>query len=78
MSLHEHFGANLKKRRIELGFTQAELASLVGVRRELIAAYEAGLNDNPTLKTIEKFADKMSCPALSLLLENENSIVSVK
>jgi transcriptional regulator with XRE-family HTH domain len=45
----------LKKLRVQRGWTQAEVASQVGVERTLIGNYEQGLN-YPAVPTLQKLA----------------------
>ncbi len=49
---------DLKKRRVELGLTQKELAKLAGVSQPLIARIESGDID-PRLSTIKKIFDAL-------------------
>jgi transcriptional regulator with XRE-family HTH domain len=55
--------------RKELGFTQKELANLVGIDQTMISDYERG-KFIPTQKTIDKFAKQ------GILIDLDNSLVS--
>lgn len=70
MALHDSFRANVRKRRLELNMTQAELAQKMGLSRPYIAEVELGRRV-PTLDTVEKFGKALDCPAVSLLLAEE-------
>ena len=52
----EIFASRLATLRKERRITQAELAEKVGVSRGIVAFYES-CKTNPTLETVEKFAD---------------------
>uniref|UniRef100_A0A7C5RDL7 XRE family transcriptional regulator n=1 Tax=Thermus caliditerrae TaxID=1330700 RepID=A0A7C5RDL7_9DEIN len=46
-------GSIIKRRRIELGLTQQEVAEQVGISRQYVAEIEAGRR-KPTLATLER------------------------
>jgi len=46
------FKDRLKKARNEAELTQLELANKCGKRREWVASYECGLDNNPTMDSI--------------------------
>jgi len=52
-------GAEIKKVRTDAGMTQAELASLIGVRQPAIVRIEQGQNV-PTWRTLEKIANALN------------------
>jgi transcriptional regulator with XRE-family HTH domain len=70
MALHEHFVTNLRRRRLELGMTQRQLADLVGVSHVFVSQIESG-KTGQTLDTIERFAKALRCAPLTLLVEPE-------
>jgi transcriptional regulator with XRE-family HTH domain len=47
---------NLRKLRVEKGFSQEKLARLADVANNTIIKIEAGKNQNPTLVTLKKIA----------------------
>lgn len=52
--------------RIERGLTQAQLAELVGVHKNIVYAWEAG-NFKPRGENLLKIADALNCEAKELL-----------
>ncbi|SDH81418.1 helix-turn-helix domain-containing protein [Halanaerobium congolense] len=60
------FGKNLKKARKNKGFTQNDLAEIVGVKRSTIAGYESK-NQEPSYKILRKISDALDCSIDSLL-----------
>jgi transcriptional regulator with XRE-family HTH domain len=74
MALHEHFVANVKRRRQELGLTQRELAEKLGVSKPYISQVEAGDNI-PTLGVVERFAKALKCSSITLLVTSEEAEV---
>jgi len=74
MPLNENFRVNLRKRRRELGLTQATVAERLGVSRERIAQVEAG-EGSPSLDLVERFAVALNCSPVTLLLDSELSTV---
>ena len=52
--------------RIERGLTQAQLAELVGVHKNIVYAWEAG-NFNPRGANLLKIADALDCDAKELI-----------
>ena len=52
--------------RIERGLTQAQLAELVGVHKNIVYAWEAG-NFNPRGANLLKIADVLDCDAKELI-----------
>jgi transcriptional regulator with XRE-family HTH domain/molybdate-binding protein len=58
-------GNRLRRRRAELGLTQAELALSAGVSRQLVAAVEAGVN-TPAVDAALRLAGTLECSAEEL------------
>ena len=52
--------------RIERGLTQAQLAELVGVHKNIVYAWEAG-NFNPRGENLLKIADALDCDAREVI-----------
>lgn len=65
-------GNNLKVARITAGFTQEELADLVGVTRQTIGLIEAG-KYNPSLKLCLLLAKHTDTPLNDLFWEMEET-----
>lgn len=72
MTLRENFRDNLRRRRRELGMTQEDVAKRLGVHRPQVAQAEAGEN-SPTLDMVERYAKALDCPALTLLVAQEEA-----
>jgi transcriptional regulator with XRE-family HTH domain len=72
MSLRENFRENLRRRRKELGLTQQDVATRMSIARPQVAQAEAGQN-SPTLDMVERYAKALECPALTLLVANEEA-----
>jgi transcriptional regulator with XRE-family HTH domain len=60
------FGENLKKARKNKGFTQKELAEIVGVKRPTVAGYESK-DQEPSYKILNKISAALDCSIDSLL-----------
>ena len=68
------FANKLRQLRIEKGLTQAELASMIGVKHSVISFYEVG-DRVPSPKVIKKLAATLHVSADYLLgIENHPSI----
>jgi len=64
------FADRLATLRKEHRITQVELAEKVGVSRGIVAFYES-CRTNPTVETVEKFADFFGVPVTYLLEEKD-------
>ncbi|WP_405136012.1 helix-turn-helix domain-containing protein [Nocardia sp. NBC_01388] len=51
-------GASVRRRREELGLTQAELAERAGLKQPAVARFEAG-GTMPTIPMLERFAEAL-------------------
>lgn len=61
------FAANVRRRRLELGISQEELAERAGVHRTYIGMLERS-EKNATLYSIERLADALEVEPATLLL----------
>ena len=66
------FGENLKKARKNKGFTQKDLAEIVGVKRSTIAGYESK-NQEPSYEVLKKIAKALDCSIDTLLAVDYNN-----
>ena len=64
--LQQVFGANVRRRRLELGITQGELARRAGVPQPNISDIENG-KQSPTFPTLARIAEALSIPPSHLL-----------
>jgi len=69
---HERVGNHLKKHRINLGLTQAQLAELVGVARVSIIAIEKG-RFLPTIETALQISKALGVPIEQIFWLKENT-----
>ena len=53
-------GENIKKVRKKRGLSQDKLSKLADVTHTTLAKIEAGKNDNPTIKTLQKIAKALN------------------
>lgn len=60
------FAANVRRRRIELGLSQEQLAELAGVHRTYVGMLERG-EKNVTIYNIERIASALATPPSNLL-----------
>ncbi len=60
-------GIRIKQLRKEMGWTQAELASKLGLKDSAIAKYEKGRVENMKRDTIAKMADLFGCSPVYLM-----------
>jgi transcriptional regulator with XRE-family HTH domain len=67
------FGANLKKYRKGKGFTQEDLAKMLGISRQAVVSYENGRRE-PSLMTLIKIANCLCVSTDRLLSRDEYSI----
>ncbi|MCA9835127.1 MAG: helix-turn-helix transcriptional regulator [Thermomicrobiales bacterium] len=64
--LQQVFGRNLRRLRLERGYSQEDFAELLGVHRTYLGSVERG-ERNPTLRTVERFAGDLGVDAVRLL-----------
>jgi transcriptional regulator with XRE-family HTH domain len=68
MALGKKFGASLRKRRLQRGWSQEKFAEIAGLHRTYISGIERGIR-NPTLTIIAQIADALEVPPATLLRE---------
>lgn len=66
------FAANVRRRRLELGLSQEQLAELAGVHRTYVGMVERS-EKNVTIYNIERFSVALQVPAANLLLDAGHS-----
>ena len=71
MNIKKTFGTNLRKLRIEKGFSQEKFAELCGLHRTYISDIEC-FQRNVSLENIQKIAEALQIPAYFLLMEEEH------
>ena len=64
--LQTAFGRNLAALRKQRGLSQEAFADLLGVHRTYMGGVERG-ERNLTLRSVERFADRVGVPAIELL-----------
>ena len=60
------FGQNLRALRAERGFSQEELAALLGTTKQVVSRYENGQR-TPKVTVVEEFARRLGVPLSALL-----------
>ncbi len=66
--LQKVVGRNLRRHRLELGFSQEAFAERMGVHRTYFSSVERG-ERNLTLRTLESIADFLEVDPVSLLID---------
>lgn len=51
----------IKERRIAMGYTQEELATMLGLQKSAIAKYESGRVENIKRSVIKKMSEILNC-----------------
>ena len=69
---HRNVGNNIKKRRMALGMTQAQLAEQVGVARVSIVSIETG-RYIPTIETALRISKALNAPLEQIFWLKEDS-----
>jgi len=64
-AIHERFGANLRRRRAEIGISQEELAFRAAIHRTQVSLLEGG-DRLPRFETLVKLAGALEVPISSL------------
>lgn len=62
-----NMGEQIKKRRMEMGFTQEELGEKLGLQKSAIAKYENGRVENIKRSVIKKMSEVLNCSPSYLL-----------
>lgn len=70
-------GQRIKSLRVEKGLSQAELGSLIGVKKAAINKYESGAVVNIKRATIEKLAEALDTTPVYLLGWDPRSILEI-
>lgn len=73
MELFNTIGNNIKTFREKLKMTQGELASFIGVSREVVSYYETGSRDIP-IAILEKISTVFGVEVIDLMEENPESV----
>lgn len=66
--LQHVLGRNLRRIRLERGYSQEDFAEVLDVHRTYLGALERG-ERNPTLRTVERLADDLGVDPAGLLSE---------
>lgn len=66
--LQHVLGRNLRRLRLERGYSQENFAEVLGIHRTYLGAVERG-ERNPTLRTAERLADDLGVDVIRLLAE---------
>ena len=64
-------GDILKKKRLDLGFTQSDLETRSGVTQSMISRVERGDADNVTVGILRKLAKALNCALVDLLPDED-------
>lgn len=64
--LASNFAANMRVRRMRLGYTQTRMAELLGIQQSTYAHYE-GMRRSPLLYTMERIAKVFRCSVIDML-----------
>ncbi len=62
-------GAEIAKRRLELGLTQAQLAERVICGRVFVTQIEGGVK-SPSIQMLQRFANALDCKVTDLVKED--------
>ena len=62
-----HDPAELRRKRIEAGLDQIDLARLAGLHQTYISLLERGKKKNPTARTLKRIADALGCEPVDLM-----------
>lgn len=66
-------GERVKKFRKEKNLSISELAVITGVAKSYISSIERNIKSNPSIHILEKIAEGLDVPLLSILCENETA-----
>ncbi|MFD2922523.1 helix-turn-helix domain-containing protein [Halobacillus naozhouensis] len=65
------FGERIRDLRLGQGYTVNQFARMSGVSKSYISNIERGIQRNPSLIVMKKFADTLNVPLEDLLLLNQ-------
>ncbi|HFQ8050926.1 MULTISPECIES: helix-turn-helix domain-containing protein [Pseudomonas] len=71
------FGKVLRRRRVEAGLTQEQLAHEAELQRNYVSLMERGINQ-PTITTLIKLANPLGCTAAEIVAEVEQLVVPAR
>ena len=66
MNIRQRLGSNLRKRRLEMSWSQEELAEQANIHRTYVSDLERG-SRNPTISVLEKLAKALRVNVADLL-----------
>ncbi len=64
------FGARLRRLRVACGFTQKQLADMVGMKTTALSRLEWSPDANPTLDTLQTLATALKVTIIDLVTDN--------
>ena len=70
------FSEQIRRRRVECGLTQAEIAILTKIAQPTLSRIESSSNKSLTLRSMERLADALSCDLHILLVSRDSAFVS--
>jgi XRE family transcriptional regulator, master regulator for biofilm formation len=71
--VYKLIGERVKKFRKEKNLSISELAVITGVAKSYISSIERNIKSNPSIHILEKIAEGLDVPLLSILSENETA-----
>ena len=71
MSVQKRFGLAIRRRRLQQGVSQEELAYRAGLHRTYVSDIERGVR-NPSLVNVEKLAEALGTSLSDLFAETES------
>jgi len=72
LDIKKVFGTNLRKYRVEKGFSQEKFAEICGLHRTYISDIEC-FQRNVSLENIQKIADALEIESYRLLIDGEKT-----
>lgn len=66
-NISSKIGENIKKYRLQLGFSQDTLSKKADLAFHTVAKIETGATPNPTIETVKKIADALNVSLDSLI-----------
>lgn len=71
--MYKLIGERVKNFRKEKNLSISELAVITGVAKSYISSIERNIKSNPSIHILEKIAEGLGVPLLSILSENETA-----